>query len=66
MFMFTPKEIAELRKALGLTVAEFAKKLGVHRDSVYQWEAGITHPRYPKMMEMNRLAKQASASIPER
>lgn len=59
MLMFTPAEIAALRKALGLSAAELAAKLGVYRSAIYSWEKGESHPRYPIMVELNRLAQAA-------
>lgn len=44
----TPDEIIERRDRLGLTQAELAAALGVHRDTVGGWETGsikLTAPR---------------------
>ena len=44
----TPKQIRFRRETLGLTQAELAAVLGVHRDTVGGWETGaisLTAPR---------------------
>ena len=64
MFMFTPEQIAAIRKALGLSVAEFAKMLDVVRNAVYFWESGQRHPRFETLVRLNDLAKRASVSLP--
>ncbi len=55
--MYTPEQIRAIRLALGLTVAQFAEKLGVDRNAVYLWEAGKRHPVYRRMVEINELAE---------
>ena len=57
--LFTPPMIVELRKKLGLSVIEFAKAMGVHRQTVYEWQRGETHPTFAKLEEMNQLAERA-------
>jgi transcriptional regulator with XRE-family HTH domain len=39
-----PKQIITLRKKLGLTQSELARKLGVNRAAVCQWEHGTQTP----------------------
>ena len=39
-----PRQVVALRKTLGLTQAELARKLGVDRAAVNQWEAGTRKP----------------------
>lgn len=63
MVMFTPSEIAALRKALGLTAIQFAAQLGVRRETIYSWEKGESHPRYKVVVQLNQLAKQAGLSV---
>ncbi len=58
-FMYSPEAIALLRKQLGLSVIEFAKRCGVHRTTVYYWEAGHSHPRYKETLALNELAQEA-------
>ena len=64
MVMFTPNDISELRKALGLSVVELAAKLHVNRTTVYHWESGHCHPTYAKLIELNMLAKRVGY-VPE-
>ena len=39
-----PKQIIVLRKKLGLTQSELARRLGVNRAAVCQWEHGTQTP----------------------
>lgn len=39
--------IREYRKKLGLSAEKFAKLIGSNTCSVYNWEKGRTHPKYP-------------------
>ncbi len=39
-----PKQVTALRKKLGLTQAELARRLGVNRAAVCQWEHGKQKP----------------------
>lgn len=38
------QKVKEIRKELDLKVPEFSKILGVHRTSIYNWEAGHAQP----------------------
>ena len=40
----TPKQIIALRNKLGLTQSELARRLGVNRAAVCQWEHGTQKP----------------------
>ena len=62
--MFTPSEIARLRRDLGLSVIEFARRLGVHRNAVYGWEQGRRHPRYDSLLMLHRLSKKLALGAP--
>jgi DNA-binding transcriptional regulator YiaG len=33
-------ELARIRRTMGLSVAEFARRMGVRPDTVYRWENG--------------------------
>ena len=44
-----------LRKRRGLTQEEFAREVGVSRQSVYKWESGKSYPEAAKLMEIRRL-----------
>jgi DNA-binding transcriptional regulator YiaG len=53
----TPKEILTLRKNLGLTQSELARRLGVNRAAVCQWEHGSQTP-LPVAVKFMRLLEQ--------
>ena len=59
MIMYTREMIVALRKKLGLSVIQFAEKLGVDRQSVYDWQNGKCHPRFETLEKMNELASEA-------
>ena len=59
MNMFTGKEIRQIRLALGLSAAKFAKRLAVSENCVWKWESEDRHPTYSKMQALNKLAKEA-------
>ncbi len=42
--LLDPNRIRMARKAADLTAASVARTLGVSRDAVVQWEAGLRHP----------------------
>ena len=62
MVMLTPQLIRDLRKALGLTAAEFAELLDSHWNTVFQWESGRRHPRYETQVKLNKLLIEAKES----
>jgi DNA-binding transcriptional regulator YiaG len=41
----TGNGVRRVRHRLGLTQAQFAKQLGVHKVTVAKWEAGMRSPR---------------------
>lgn len=55
MVMLSPKEIRDLRNALGLTCPELAEKVGVCEDTIWKWERGDRHPNYKRMQKLNEL-----------
>lgn len=59
MVMLTPELIKELRKAMGLSAAEFGRRLGVEGNTVFRWESGERHPKYDMQIELNKMLKQA-------
>lgn len=59
MLMLTPDQIRQLRLKLGWTRPQMAKRIGVGVQAVYQWEKGITHPRYESLEKLNKLLKEA-------
>ncbi|MBI2726340.1 MAG: helix-turn-helix domain-containing protein [Polaromonas sp.] len=52
---YSAKNLAALRKKLGLSAADFGKLLGVSGASVYLWEDGKTRPREKNMPAISRL-----------
>lgn len=49
---FQPKRVTQLRKALGLTQAAFARRVGVSRQTVLLWEQGKNAPSGVALMRM--------------
>jgi len=60
----TGKSVARLRKQLGLTVAQFARLLGVSTASVYRWQAtsGRLKPQPQTLSALAVLQRQAGKS----
>lgn len=52
---YSPKNLAALRKKLGLSAADFGKLLGVSGAAIYLWEEGKTRPRDKNMPAIARL-----------
>ncbi len=53
----TPSEIAGLRRKLGLTQTEFAKRLGVSQMTVCNWEKGKSAPREKLEQKIQKLSE---------
>ncbi len=53
--MYTAAQISAIRKRLGLTLTEFAYRIGVSAHTVMAWEAGRRHPKYDHMAKINEL-----------
>ena len=49
------EKIVKLRKANGYSQETFAKAVGVSRQAVYKWEAGISYPEAEKLIEIKKL-----------
>jgi DNA-binding transcriptional regulator YiaG len=49
------EEVRAIRKALGLTAAELAKRLGVTTRAVWYWEAGKRKPGGAALKLMRRM-----------
>jgi DNA-binding transcriptional regulator YiaG len=60
MSMFTGKQIAAIREALGMSRTQFAALLDVSEGAVWRWECDDRHPRFDTMRKINELAKQAA------
>lgn len=54
----TPTQITALRKRLGLSLEEFAVRLGVSYFTVYRWEAGLFKPSRMALEKLQALAKE--------
>ncbi|MES1979824.1 MAG: helix-turn-helix domain-containing protein [Pseudomonadota bacterium] len=52
---YSAKNLASLRKKLGLSAADFGKLLGVSGASIYLWEEGKTRPREKNMPSIARV-----------
>lgn len=46
------QNIRDAREAKGLTQEQFAKLVGVTQGAVAQWENGMTHPSFDKLMKI--------------
>ena len=51
-------DILALRRRLGLTQAEFARKLGVRQQTVSEWETGKYEPRGASARLLGMLAEE--------
>ena len=58
MTTWDARAVAELRAALGLTQAEFARALGVRQQTVSEWETGRYEPRGASARMLGILAEQ--------
>jgi len=55
----TPRQIINLRKALGLTQQQLANQLAANRPTVARWEAGRHQPRGGYLKALRELQKKA-------
>ena len=55
----TPRQIINLRKALGLTQQQLADQLAANRPTVARWEAGRHQPRGGYLKALRELQKKA-------
>ena len=51
--------VLELRRALGLTQVAFAHRIGVHKNSVINWERGYAYPSVSWRIRMQVVARYA-------
>jgi DNA-binding transcriptional regulator YiaG len=56
---WTPERVTALRRRLGLTQAEFARRLGVRQQTVSEWETGLHRPRGASTTLLRMLAEEA-------
>lgn len=62
--IFTPEEVRQLRKSLGMTQEGFAHMIGVTFATVNRWERGKSVPQELASKELSRLqAKVKRASL---
>jgi len=61
-----PKAIKELRAALLLSQAEFAKKMGVSFATVNRWENGRFAPSYKAKRKLRALLKKHGIVLEEK
>ena len=54
------EEVKAVRRKLGLTQVEFAKQVGVRRNTVWRWEAGTLTVGTTAAILIRLLAKQAA------
>ncbi len=52
-------EIRRARQDAGLTLKEFARRLGVNPSTVVRWEAGTTEPRVGKLREIASVCERS-------
>lgn len=49
---FNAEQIRSLREGLGLSQQEFAERIGVSKQAVSQWEAGVTAPSIENLLRV--------------
>ncbi len=60
---YSARNLASLRRKLGLSAADFGKLLGVSGASIYLWEEGKTRPReknMPAIAKLRGMGKKAA------
>jgi DNA-binding transcriptional regulator YiaG len=55
MVMLDKDQIRQLRLSLGLSITEFAVKLGVTEAAARLWERGKRHPRWDSAKQLSEL-----------
>ncbi|MFJ2846998.1 telomere-associated protein Tap [Streptomyces griseofuscus] len=60
----TPEERKRLREAAGLSQEQIAKALKSRRETIGNWESGVTEPRPPKRAAYARLLEGLAARFP--
>lgn len=60
MFMFSGKQIRELRLSLKLTLREFGERVGASESAVCLWESEKRYPRHRVYEKLNELAANKS------
>lgn len=62
VYMFDSEEIKALRAESGLTLAAFAKEMGVDESTACNWEKGRQHPRFDTLKRLNEFAGKVRGS----
>lgn len=57
-----PKEIKQVREAMGLTQAEFATRLGVTASALESWEQGRRRPSEEATVKLLQLVQHHKAA----
>ncbi|NEA00165.1 helix-turn-helix transcriptional regulator, partial [Streptomyces sp. SID10116] len=60
----SPEERKRLREAAGLSQEQIAKALKSRRETIGNWESGVTEPRPPKRAAYARLLEGLAARFP--
>jgi DNA-binding XRE family transcriptional regulator len=58
--MTTPDKVRAWRTRMGWTLTEAGEALGVDRQTVHRWEAGMLEPKRRDVLAMEYLEAQAS------
>ena len=59
LMMLTGKQIASMRKILGLSRTQFAARVGVSDSTICNWELDKTHPWYKHLEALQPLIEEA-------
>jgi putative transcriptional regulator len=62
MLMFTPSQIRDIRKKLGMSPTQFAAAVGVSENTVRRCEIGDRHPRYDALVRLNEFVGDNGSS----
>lgn len=57
---WTPERILALRKHMGCTQADFARRLGIRQQTVSEWEIGVYAPRGASVTVLEIVARAAN------
>ena len=55
--LLTPADIKAIRLGLKMSQGDFAKAMGVVQSVIGSWECGGTHPRYERMILLNKMKR---------
>lgn len=60
---FSPLDVKEIRKKVGMTQAEFASTFGISLGTLRHWERGDRTPRGPSLVLLNVVSKEPEAVL---